>query len=509
MKRIFRTVVTVMTIMMVAVACNEKINPDTQQELTPEQKALEKAQKYLRDEIFENYYYWNEQMNKAACSYKTNLYKYFDKLLVKKDRWSWMMDGPSYVADESGVVYGSYGISLGQVIDPEDSEETVDYNVYVRFVYPDSPFEEAGVRRGWTLSYLDDKSVLNYWLSTEEYLDQFNDIIGYPSTTEAHKFGFADEEGKLHSFTVTAAESLSIRPCLVKDIFTAEDYPGLTEPVGYFNYLSFKADEDVNGKTMLDDITEPMAYFKENGVKTLIVDLRYNGGGDSRASDLLVSYLAPASARDKVYVKRIHNKALSSENLSSRVKSPKAAIQDLEKNYKVNFSSKPDSPEFEHLYFITGKGSASASEMCLNGLKPLADVHHVGGITYGKPNGMYVFMYPYTSKDIKAYDQGDYSSLEYVFLPICFYNMNGDGVEIPENGMVPDAILADDLHHDFCAEESNIAACLYHIVNGSYPAKATTKSITSGQKKIGLRATITPEEINDNYGLYTVKPDFL
>lgn len=510
MKRFFRTVAMVMTITLFAVSCNEKINPDENpQELTPKQKALEKAQKYLRDEIFQDYYYWNEQMNTVACSYKIDIFKYFNKLLVKKDRWSWMMDGPSYIAEESGVVYGTYGVSLGQVRNPENTQETIDYNVYVRYVYPGSPFEEAGVKRGWTLAYLDDRSVQNYWFLTKEYLEQFNNILSYPSTTEEHKFGFTDEEGELHSFTTVAAESLNVRPCLVKEIITAEDYPGLTEPVGYFNYLSFKADDDVSGKNMLEDITEPMAFFKENGVKTLIVDLRYNGGGDSRASDLLVSYLAPESARGKVYVKRVHNKVLSSEDESSRVKDPLKAIEDLEKSNKIVFSCKPDSPEFEHLYFITGSGSASASEMCLNGLKPLADVHHVGGVTYGKPNGMYVFLYPYNTKDRNAYEKGDYSALEYVFLPICFYNMNGEGAEIPENGMTPDAILADDLQHDFGAKESNIAACLYHIVNGSYPTKATTKSTNSRQLEIGRRATITPEETDSNYGRYVVKPDFL
>ncbi|MBO4557709.1 MAG: hypothetical protein J5693_03765 [Bacteroidales bacterium] len=511
MKRFLKSLAMFLAIVAIAASCEKNIEPENPDEPSAEEKArrnaIEKAQKYLRDDIFKTYYYWYDQMNSIAASYKTDIYNFFDKLLVKKDRWSWMMDGPSYIADESGVVYGTYGVSLGQLRDPSDPRKVLDYDIAVRFVYPGSPFEKEGVKRGWILNAIDDKSVDN-WLSSEEGAEAFNDLLNYPSTTEAHKFGFIDNDGEYKTFSLKAAETLTTRPCLAKAIFTAEDYPGLKEKVGYFNYLSFKADNDASGKNMLEDITEPMQYFKENGVKTLIVDLRYNGGGDSRASDLLVSYLAPKSARGKIYVKRTHNKLCSSLNQTQTIDAPLDVISALEKEDKISFSCKPDSPEFEHLYFITGYGSASASEMSLNGLKPLADVHHVGGVTYGKPNGMYVFLYPYEQKHRTAYDRGDYSALEYVFLPICFYNMNGQGTEIPDTGMVPDDIRYDDIFNDFGPGEGNIAACLHHIVNGTYPAATSPKSRASVQNAKRVKIALTPEEIDQNYGKYTVKPRF-
>lgn len=488
MKCFLKTLAVLTFAAIAATSCGEKINPEEEDRISEvelqRRKAVEASLKYLKDDIFGEYYYWYREMRDVPYTYQTDIYDFFDDLLVKQDRWSWMMDGQEYIADEAGIIYGTYGVSLAQPY-----ADAGDYNVYVRYVYPNSPFDKAGVKRGWVIKKAGN---INLPLMSQAAADAFNELFNNPSTVQGTDFIFIDNEDNDVSKTITASTSLNTRPCLKKTIFTAEDYPGLTEPVGYFHYLSFKADEDANHKSMLDDITEPMAYFKEHNVKTLIVDLRYNGGGDSRASDMLVGYLAPRSAEGKIYVKRSHNDKQSKEDQETAVSCPE------------------DSPEFEHLYFITGNGSASASEMTLNGLKPLADVHHVGQVTYGKPNGMYVFLYPNDSRSRNEYNKGNYKNLKYVFLPICFYNANGVGALIPDTGIVPDNKRPDDMAHDFTAEEDNIAACLYHIVNGTYPDLPPTKSRSAVKgDQSGIKLLLTPEDKDPHYGSYIVKPDFL
>ena len=497
MKRFFKFLLIFLVSATLAVSCNKEESEESKVSYEEQQRrqANLKSLKYLKDEIMSDYYYWNDQMGKVGYNYNTDIYEYFDALLYKKDRWSWMIDGPSYIDSEAGVMTGTYGISIGQMVD-----HYKDYGIYIKYVYPGSPFDLAGIKRGWLITKIDKEE-------TDEFIrrdyDGFIDVFNNPGTTKPHLFTFHDPEGNTVEMNIVAAETLNTRPALAVKIFTADDYPGLPEPVGYFNYLSFKADEDINDKSMLDDITEPMDYFKKNNIKTLIVDLRYNGGGDSRASNLLASYLAPASARGKVYVNRVHNEYLRSMDKATTVDSPAQAIKALEAS-GIKLSCKPDSPEFEHLYFITGSGSASASEMVLNGLEPLADVHHVGNTTYGKPNGMYVFLYP---EHLAAYDKDDYSGLKYVFLPICFYNKNGEGREIPDTGIVPENKRPDDLYHDFDPSEDNIGACLYHIVHGSFPdipeAAPATKAVG------GIDAHLNEWENDRNWGRYTVKPDFL
>ena len=423
------------------------------------------AKIYLRKEYMDVYYYWYKDVktrNAALNPSSYDIYNFFDAMLYSKDRWSWMMDKESYISEETGIVSGTYGASMSQPI-----EYYGDYSVMVRYVFPGSPFANNGVTRGWNLSQINGTEVMTLIRN-----GTFNAELSKSPQT----FTFKDIEGKEHTFTATAATSLSTRSSLCTKVFYPKDFEGLTEPVGYFNYLAFKA-------TMLDDITSAMETMKNVGIKKLILDLRYNGGGDSRASQLLVNYLAPASADGQVYVVRKHNDLLASEDVSSSV------------------SRNSESLDLDKLYIITGSGSASASEMVLNGLKPLMNIQNVGDTTYGKPNGMYVLMYPGSNADYKKYNAGDFSSLQYAFLPICFYNQNKLGENIPDNGFIPVNTRADDLYHDFDVTEDNIRACLTHIVSGQYPPlPAKTKASARSGKKIML----AEEEVNPNYGLYTV-----
>ena len=432
------------------------------------------AKEFLRDEYISVYYYWNAQVrdrNKSILTNEYDIYQYFDALLYAQDRWSWMTDREYYVSSETGVVSGTYGASLSQPI-----EYYGDYSVRVRYVFPDSPFYLAGVRRGWALTHIGGVEVM-----TLIRYDRFNDAYG----TSPQTFTFSDLEGVSHTFDLTAATSLNTHSSLMVKTFGPEDFPGLNEKVGYFNYLAFKAN-------FLSDITESMEYLASQDVHTLILDLRYNGGGDSRASQLLVDCLAPAFADGQVYVRRVHNEELSSHNMEARVgESEPSLVRRL---------------DLQRLYVIVGAGSASASEMVINGLRPMMDVRMVGDTTYGKPNGMYVLMYPGTNADYAQYNKGNYDNLEWVFLPICFYNQNGIGEKIPDTGFIPDNYRPDDLYHDFDASEDNIRACLTHIVTGLYPE---LPRLASGGTKAagGRRIALSEEDRNPRYGLYTVRKE--
>lgn len=422
-----------------------------------------KAKIYYRDNFFNPYYYWLEERWTYAQGVRPtdypHIYDYFDALLVEQDRWSWMCDGPSFVSSENGVLQGSYGMMLAQPI-----EYYGDYSVRIAYVYPGSPFAREGVTRGWTLTHIGGTPSADLIRS-----GQFNQAIDSSPQT----FTLEDLEGVSHTFTASM-EDLSVSPVLKTAVFTGADYPGLTEPVGYFNYLSFKVN-------FLDDIDTAMAALKAAGVRYLILDLRYNGGGDSRASQRLVDFIAPASAKGQIYVHRAHNSKLSRYDVDSKVEGNSGAL------------------DLKRLYVITGKGTASASEMITNGLRPLMDVKMVGDTTYGKPNGMYVLLYPDSKTDRNRYDKGDYTTLEWVFLPIAFYNKNKNGESIPDAGFVPDNYRADDLYHDFTPQEDNIRACLQHIVSGSFPERPARSAVLRSPRRDAIRLLSEPES-DPHYG---------
>jgi len=464
------------------------------------------AKQYLRSEYMDIYYYWRDQVNARNAGYKAydfaDIYDFFDALLYKDDRWSWMCDKQEYISDETGVISGTWGISLSQSV-----KYFRDYSLRVRYIYPGSPLEPFGITRGAMLTHINGKNVWDDKAEggsgfTGDKLDFFQEQYYSAQTL---KFTFRLVNGVDTTFTATRASSLSTNPGLITRVFQPGEFPGLTEPVGYFHYLAFKAN-------FLDDIHDAMATFHAAGVKKLIIDLRYNGGGDSRASQLLVDYLAPKSAEGKPFVVRKHNSLVGGDmDMTGYViGSDKSKYADGSKDAEAYWDKVyPNRINPEQLYFIVGPGSASASEMVMNGLRPyMGDKQQmVGDTTYGKPNGMYVLMYPGSDDDYAKYNSGDYSKLQWVFLPICFFNVNSNGQSIPWDGFVPDRHTPDDLYHDFGVEEDNIKACLTHLVTGSYPA-ASTKSIeTKAPEKTGYRIEV--EEDSPKWGRdWVQKPNF-
>lgn len=448
-------------------------NQEKDQKEEEREKLLATNRFYMKKyyEEYFPYYFWHDDVEQRVSKMDYNSYntieKYFYATLFSEDRWSWMMTASDYLRDESGEKVGTYGVSLGQSI-----EYYNDYSIRVRYIYPGSPFEKHGVTRGWILTHLNSVPVMDYVREgTFEKAYMENNQL----------FTFRDTEGNNHTFSSSPLASLFTRSSLKAEIFNPEDYPGLTEPVGYFHYLSFDAGD------FLNDIHDAMAKFKEADVHKLILDLRYNGGGDGRASNLLVSYLAPDSADNKVYRRTIHNKALSVYDSNDTI------------------HRQPNSLDLDALYVIGGEGTASASEVTINGLKPYLDLYLVGDTTYGKPNGMYVLLYPGEDEDYAKYNKGDYSSLRLVYLPIAFFSKNSLYESIPYKGFIPDNYRADDLHHDFGVEEDNIKACLEHIVSGAFPALPNYFGAPV-RTDAGSRYILPAENVNDPLHGYTVLP---
>lgn len=456
----------------------------------PAEKVSEdyEANKFLKEAYMDKYYYWVDEVREA--NNKINLKKYsiydaFDAMLYKDDRWSWMESGEEYVSSASGEVSGSWGVKLVQ---REDCEEAVDYNLYVRYVFPESPLAKFGVTRGARLTGIEGLDIPETGFASSDQVTYFNEHL-YDSP---QNFKFTLTNGEKVSFTAQLPKNINTNYILSEQVFDGDDFEGLAEPVGYFHFLSFKAG-------FISDVDAAFAKFREAGVKKMIIDLRYNGGGDGSVSQRLISYIAPAGLQGRPYVTRAHNAYLSSANVTEYIG----------RNDGGNFSDM--SIGLEEIYFIMDNGSASASEMVYNGLRPYMKdkLHMVGRQTYGKPNGMYVFLYPADEAANKKYNLGDYSGLKWVFYPICFFNTNSAGDIIPygpksPSGFLPDNERPDDVLHDFGVEEDRVKACLTHIVTGSYPAVPETKSLNSVVRGVKSDSFAPEWQTNPHYGTYEV-----
>lgn len=386
------------------------------------------AVKTFVEQVMKQYYYWADQMPSSVSMKDKSVHDYFTSWLVSKDRWSWMMNGESYNAMETGIAT-SYGFHIAQPID-----YFKDYDVYIAYVDKNSPLAKAGVTRGWQLTKMNGTDV-----ATLIKNDQFYNEIYKPSNS----FTFKKTDGTLVDMNLNQASYQSNSVALTK-IFTAADCDKLSKSakVGYILYTSFN-------NNMKNEIVNTLTQMKSEGITDLILDLRYNGGGDLDMCAEIAGYLAPAAAEGKVFVTLAHNLANKKED----------------KSYNIKRTA--NSLNLGRLFILAGKGTASASESMINCLSPYMDVQNVGGQTYGKPNGMYVFLYPQKVKE---------KDVDYAFLPICFYCVNSEGKADYDNGITPKNKRYDDLYHDFGGEEDLIKACLTYIATGSYPTLPPTKA---------------------------------
>lgn len=403
--------------------------------------ALDQTKDYV-DMLMSEIYYWNTQTPVLDAELYDDIFEYFDDKLVPQDKWSWMTTQEEYNQLETGD-YVSYGVELAQPI-----EYYNDYTVYVRTVYPNSPFYNAGVRRGWALTHINGIEVMSL-IRASSFESEFN--------KNDNNFTFLLPDKTTATIHIAKA-SFNVRSVLDYRIYPSDQING-SAPIGYMNYISFNSG-------MLDDLYKAFADFKDAGIKSLILDLRYNGGGDVKASEELASLLAPSSADGEILLKRIHNQ--------------KYREWDSEPECISKIKRQQNSLDLTELYIITGKGTASASEVLINGLKPYMDIKQVGDTTYGKPNGMYAM-----------------TESDYVFLPIAFYTVNKNGEGFYDNGIVPTFYVADDLYNDFGANEAAIKACLNYHKTGEFSQAPQLKSVSSSS---GVR--LVTKEDKPNYGFF-------
>ena len=100
---------------------------------------------------------------------------------------------------------------------------------------------------------------------------------------------------------------------------------------------------------------------------------------------------------------------------------------------------------------IATKGTASASEVIINGLEPYLNVVQVGTASHGKPVGMIKY---------------DLDGLNYILAPITFILTNSEGFGDYYDGLPADIYVEDDLAHDFGEGEACLTDALAYIETG-------------------------------------------
>jgi carboxyl-terminal processing protease len=213
------------------------------------------------------------------------------------------------------------------------TKDTENNRVVVYYPIPDSPAEKVGIKAGDIIISVD---------GTEYTADDFDNISKYIKGEEGTSVNIVIERnGERLSFDIVR-EKINTNPITTKL---------LSNNIGYLKLPSFDEGTSEDFKTKVEELTQ-------NGVKSLIIDLRNNGGGIVDESTTIADYLLE---KGETIISTVNNKD----------------------EKKVTYSTKD--PIFEiPVVVLVNENSASASEILACSLQDNERATIVGTKTYGK-----------------------------------------------------------------------------------------------------------------------------
>lgn len=355
-------------------------------------------------------------------------------------------------------------------------------NLYIKYVYPGSPADLAGVKRGYQVLSVNGRTDLDANVSAN--LTFVSNAFSTGSSTITMLLKRFDNT----TFTATInAGTYTINP-----VITYKTLDLGTKKMGYIVFNSF-----VSKASAQTALQTAFNSFTADGVTELTVDLRYNGGGYVETAEYLADLIAPTSANGKAMYTTYYNANLVSGNdplLKNQVRRDATSGQ-LYNYSQIDFSAhtvnfaKQGTLNLSRVFFLVSSGTASASELTINSLRPYMNVQLIGRTTYGKPVGFFDInigkyqMYIAEFETKNALGQGGYYA----------------GMA-PASTDYPGKLVSDDVTKDFGDQsEKLLAQAIYFAKNGVYTTSndLQIQSIESnGTNKITTEA-IT-EQLNGN-----------
>ena len=295
----------------------------------------------------------------------------------------------------------------------------------VRHVEPNSPVAAAGLRRGDLVLAIDGHP--------PPVVAQ-----GLPAVTAAgiaRRFSVLGVDGMRREMTVPSATFALASVASQRVIQLAPD-AGAPRVVAYFAYHEFI----VPSETHLDRV---FREFIAAGANELVLDLRYNGGGDVMMARGLASMIGGKRVDREVFADFRYNR----RNAASNFKLPLTA--------NIGLLPGPPLEGLKRVVVITSPETASASELVINALRPFMPVVLVGQTTFGKPYGFH----PRTECGTS-------------FNPVVFETLNANGEGRYVQGFAPRCEADDDLDHELGDPvESGLATALHYLRFGSCPER--------------------------------------
>jgi carboxyl-terminal processing protease len=334
---------------------------------------------------------------------------------------------------------------------------TTDIYGWVRYVLSGSDAVTKNVQRGMIFN------AINGTLLT---VDNYKTLLA----NETYTINLADyDSGNItsngQSITLTAS-TLAENPIFLNTVINEGSHN-----IGYLMYNGFYSNFDTQ-------LNEAFGNLASQNITELVLDLRYNSGGAVSSAVKLASMIT-GQFTGQLFAKEQWNpkaQAYYEENSPSSLNN--------------NFVSGLNSLNLTKVYILTSKGTASASELVINCLKPYINVVQIGDVTVGK-----------NVASVTLYDSFDFSKNNintthtYAMQPIVLKTINKDGFGEYTAGLTPNYPFIENLATNIGVlgdrNEPMLNAAINRIIGGgrisNQSADSTTRDISDAKSLNPIR----------------------
>lgn len=175
------------------------------------------------------------------------------------------------------------------------------------------------------------------------------------------------------------------------------------------------------------DLLNALQVLKSANVQHLILDLRYNPGGQVSFAAFCALLLAPVQAND-IFIRYRGN-----SNMAALDESFSDALARQPDGYAFTFSELASARlPIQRIYILTTGHTASAAELLINNLRPYIDITQIGETTLGKDMASVTRSSP---------DEVSGNSAKWHILPLVYKMFNSENAGDYQDGIVPQQIV--------------------------------------------------------------------
>ena len=369
----------------------------------------------------------------------------FESLIYNRpsiDKYSWITN--DYIAQELSFA----GVSLSHGMEfnlHRSSQNPTDLFGVVRLILPNSDAEGVNLKRG-NYFYAVDGTPLNEsnWraLLSQDSFELNMATYDDNGTPEPEDDTIVPNNEDIPLTKVAYEEN---------PIFKTEIIQAGGKKIGYLMYNRFTPQFD-------QQLNAAFGNLAINNIDELVLDLRYNPGGDLNTAILLSSMITGQLTGE------IHSTSEYNSEYQDFINSQDPEL--LINRFVDNDAGTPlNSLNLNKVYILATGSSASASELVINSLRPHIQVIQIGTTTVGKYQGSLTL---YDSPNFRR--DGANPNHTYAMQPLILKLKNADGFTDFDDGLIPNIVLKENAQfYGVLGEitEPLLARAIQHITTGS------------------------------------------